>query len=187
LWEGILFLVSQGSEHGENGMNIDLPQVTIYTDGACLGNPGPGGFGVVILEGSQRRELSGGYSRTTNNRMELRAAIEGLRALDQASTVMLYSDSRYLVDAINLGWLRGWKARNWKKSDKTRALNVDLWKQILELIGQHKVKFVWVEGHAGVPENERCDQLSVAAATRKGNPVDPGYEAANGGQTALFD
>ena len=151
------------------------PTVTIYTDGACTGNPGPGGYGVVLLASGQRKELSGGFSRTTNNRMELTAAIEGLRALKQPSKVTLYSDSRYLVDGMTKGWARSWRARGWKRSSREPALNADLWAQLLELSEKHQVTFVWLRGHAGDPENERCDQLSVQAASRPGLPPDPGY------------
>jgi ribonuclease HI len=148
----------------------------MYTDGASLGNPGPGGYAAVILTGSQRKEVSGGFRLTTNNRMELMAAIEGLRALPGPSTVTLYTDSRYLADAINLGWVNRWKARNWRKSSKEKALNVDLWKQLLYQLDRHAVTFEWVEGHAGVRENERADRLSVQAARRKDLPPDEGYE-----------
>lgn len=152
------------------------PKVVIYTDGACQGNPGPGGYGVVIIAGQDRKELLGGYRRTTNNRMELMAAIEGLRALPERSDVILYTDSRYVADAINLKWVDGWQARRWRKSSKEKVLNVDLWKQLIEQLKRHQVKIEWVEGHAGVRENERADRLSVQAAQRKGLPPDLGYE-----------
>jgi ribonuclease HI len=126
--------------------------------------------------------------RTTNNRMELTAAIEGLRALPEPSDVVLYTDSRYLADAINLKWVDGWQARRWRKSTKEKVLNVDLWKQLMQQLARHQVKIEWVEGHAGVRENERADRLSVQAAQRKGLPPDPGYENPEDhtGQPGLF-
>ncbi len=165
------------------------PHVIIYTDGACTGNPGPGGYGAVLIYGSQRKELSGGFRRTTNNRMELMAAIEGLRALNRRARVTLYTDSRYLADAINRGWVNAWKARGWRKSNKEPALNVDLWKQLLEQLGRHQVTIEWVEGHAGVSENERADRLSVDAAHAKNLPSDTGYEQGNNtpAKPGLFD
>ena len=138
-----------------------MKKVEIYTDGACRGNPGPGGFGVILQYGKARRELSGGEPVTTNNRMELRAAIEGLSALREPCEVTLYSDSRYLVDAVTLGWARGWRATGWKHG---KAKNPDLWEQLLALLDRHTVSFVWVRGHDGHPENERCDELATAAA-----------------------
>jgi ribonuclease HI len=159
-----------------DAMSDSRPKVVMYTDGACHGNPGPGGYGVVILRDQQRKEISGGYRRTTNNRMELMAAIEGLRSLPERSDVVLYTDSRYLTDAINLGWVNGWKKRNWRKSTKEKVLNVDLWKALIQQLERHKVTIQWVEGHAGVRENERADRLSVQAAQKKGLPIDEGYE-----------
>jgi ribonuclease HI len=164
-----------------------IKKVRIYTDGACQGNPGRGGFGVVILEGRKRTELSGGYRLTTNNRMELMAAISALEALQEPAVVTLYSDSRYLVDAINLGWTRSWKAKSWRRSTKEKVLNVDLWKRLLDLNERHNVTYVWVEGHAGVKENERCDVLSVQAARSSDLPTDPGYEHENIQQRGLFE
>ena len=138
-----------------------MKKVTIYTDGACRGNPGPGGFGVILEYGAARRELSGGEPQTTNNRMELRAAIEGLSALREPCEVTLYSDSRYLVDAVTLGWAESWRKTGWKRG---KAKNPDLWEQLLSLLSVHAVSFVWVKGHDGHPENERCDALATAAA-----------------------
>ena len=138
-----------------------MKKVTIYTDGACRGNPGPGGYGVILQYGTARRELSGGEAVTTNNRMELRAAIEGLSALREPCEVTLYSDSRYLVDAVTLGWARSWRATGWKNG---KAKNPDLWERLLSLLEIHKVTFSWVRGHHGHPENERCDELATAAA-----------------------
>ncbi len=139
-------------------------KVTLYTDGACKGNPGPGGWGCVLVYGDVEKELSGGEANTTNNRMELSAAIAGLGALKSPCNVELWSDSKYLVDAITKGWARSWKAKGWKKSDGKPALNADLWERLLELLAIHKVEFVWVRGHNGHEYNERCDKLAVAAA-----------------------
>jgi len=143
-------------------------KVTIYTDGACLGNPGPGGYGVVLLHGAHRRELSGGFARTTNNRMELLACIKGLEALKYPCEVSLYSDSRYVVDGISKGWAARWRRNNWMRTRTEKAVNVDLWQRLLELVEQHRVRFHWVRGHAGNTENEVCDRLATTAA-RGGN------------------
>lgn len=151
-------------------------KIIIYTDGACLGNPGPGGYGVVLLYGKKRRELSGGFRRTTNNRMELLAAITGLSALKEPCNVTLYTDSRYLVDAMSLGWAKQWKQRGWKKATKEAVKNPDLWEQLLDLTSYHHVTFEWVPGHSGVVENERCDELSVEAARESDLPPDEFYE-----------
>lgn len=150
-------------------------QVTIYTDGACSGNPGPGGYGAILIYGDSRREISGGYCSTTNNRMEMMAAIAALEMLKEPCQVRLFSDSRYLVDSIQKGWVYSWRKKNWKKSDKSRAANVDLWMRLLELLGRHQVTFSWVEGHAGHPENERCDELSVQALRSDSLQEDTGY------------
>lgn len=141
-----------------------MKKVTIYTDGACRGNPGKGGWGVVLVYGDKQKELSGGDAHTTNNKMELTAAIEALAALKEPCEVELYSDSKYLTDALNQGWVYGWKKRNWKKSDGKPALNVELWEQLLELLKKHTVTFIWVKGHNGTPLNERCDALATAFA-----------------------
>lgn len=138
-----------------------MKEVLMYTDGACSGNPGPGGYGVILKYGAVQKELSGGNADTTNNRMELSAVIAGLSALKEPCRVTIYSDSKYVVDAVTLGWAEGWKKRGWVKSNKEPALNVDLWEKLLTLINIHKVTFVWVKGHAGHPENERCDALAV--------------------------
>ncbi len=136
--------------------------VEIFTDGACSGNPGPGGWGVVLRYGNREKELSGGEVNTTNNRMELTAAIKGLSALKEPCRVRLTTDSKYVSDGINQGWAESWRKNGWRKGDKKPALNPDLWQQLLELIEIHDVTIVWVKGHAGHPENERCDQLAVA-------------------------
>ena len=143
-----------------------MTEVELHTDGACLGNPGPGGWGCVLQCGAHRRELSGGAETTTNNRMELQAALSGLSALKRPCRVRLYSDSRYLVDAVNRGWLSSWQRRAWRKADRQPVLNVELWQQLAELLRIHQVTFHWVKGHADHPENLRCDELAVAAARR---------------------
>jgi len=141
-----------------------MKHVDIYSDGACKGNPGAGGWGTIIVYGGSEKELSGGEAMTTNNRMELSGAIAGLSALKYPCSVTLYSDSKYLVDAVRLGWAAGWKSRGWIKSDKQPALNTDLWEKLLALTEIHEVEFVWVKGHAGHEYNERCDRLAVAEA-----------------------
>lgn len=151
-------------------------QIIIYTDGAASGNPGPGGFGVVLKSGIHRKELMAGFRKTTNNRMELLAVIAGLEALKQpGSHVTVYSDSRYVVDAVEKGWLFGWEKKGFK--DKK---NPDLWKRFLVVYRNHQVKFVWVKGHAEIPENERCDQLAVQASKSPNLQTDYYYEAEHG-------
>ena len=152
--------------------------VIIYTDGSSLGNPGPGGYGVVITSAEKDREISGGFRHTTNNRMELLACIVGLEQFDSPSAVSLYSDSRYVVDGITKGWAAKWQRSNWKKSTGEKALNIDLWKRLLILCDRHDVNFIWVKGHAGNPGNERCDALATQAAAQRDLPVDKGYERA---------
>jgi ribonuclease HI len=149
--------------------------VTIHADGACLGNPGPGGYGIILLYQGHRRELSGGYRKTTNNRMEIMAAIAGLEALKEKCEVTLFSDSEYLVKAMSRGWARRWQANGWKRSKREKALNPDLWERLLQLCECHKVQFNWVKGHAGSPENTRCDELAVQAAQQPNLPCDEGY------------
>ena len=141
-----------------------MKKVNIYTDGACRGNPGSGGYGVVLEYKGTEKELSKGFARTTNNRMELLAAIVGLSALKEPCEVVLYSDSKYLVDSLTLGWAEKWRKKNWRKSDGKEALNRDLWEQLLDLLSIHKTKIVWVKGHNGHEYNERCDALATAAA-----------------------
>lgn len=143
-----------------------MKKVMIYTDGACSGNPGPGGWGTILRFGEHEKELSGGEANTTNNRMELMAVIEGLRALKEPCEVELTSDSQYVCNGINKGWAKSWQKNNWIKSDKTKAKNPDLWEELLSLMDKHKVKIIWVRGHNGHPENERCDRLAVAAAEK---------------------
>ncbi|MGM9663089.1 MAG: ribonuclease HI [Oscillospiraceae bacterium] len=143
-----------------------MKEVTIFTDGACSGNPGPGGWGAILRYGGAEKELSGGERSTTNNRMELTAVIAALSALKEPCAVTLYSDSRYVVDAVEKGWVYGWKKKGWVKSDKKPALNVDLWEKLLPLLQYHRVQFRWVKGHAEHPENERCDALAVAESRK---------------------
>lgn len=139
----------------------EKPTVYIFTDGACSGNPGPGGWGTILRYGESEKELSGGEKETTNNRMELTAVIEGLKALKKPCKVVLTTDSKYVCDGITKGWAVGWKKRGWKKSDGKKALNIEYWDELLSLLEIHEVEFNWVKGHAGHPENERCDELAV--------------------------
>lgn len=136
-------------------------KVEIFTDGACSGNPGPGGYGAILRVGEHVKEISGGEADTTNNRMELMGVISALSALKYPCDVVLTTDSKYVVDSVTKGWAKKWRANNWIKSDKKPALNSDLWEKLLDLLEIHNVKFVWVKGHAGHPENERCDRLAV--------------------------
>ena len=141
-----------------------MKEVEMFTDGACSGNPGPGGYGVILKYKDNVKELYGGEHETTNNRMELTAVITGLSVLKEPCSVTITTDSKYIVDAVTKGWAKKWKANNWIKSDKKKALNSDLWDKLLTLLDIHKVTFVWVKGHAGHPENERCDRLAVQGA-----------------------
>lgn len=140
--------------------------VEIFTDGACSGNPGPGGYGAILRAGENTKEISGGEALTTNNRMELMGVISALSALKFPCDVILTTDSKYVVDSVTKGWAKGWRAKGWIKSDKKPALNSDLWERLLDLLEIHNVKFVWVKGHAGHPENERCDALAVMERDR---------------------
>jgi ribonuclease HI len=149
-----------------------MKKLFLYSDGACSGNPGPGGYGVLLKYGDHCKELSGGFANTTNNRMELTAVIKGLESLKEPCEVTVVSDSRYIVDAMEKGWARKWRANGWKRNKKDPALNPDLWAQLLDRCVKHTVRFQWVNGHAGHPENERCDQLAVAAAAMPGLPPD---------------
>lgn len=147
--------------------------ITIYTDGAAKGNPGPGGYGTILDFQGKRKELSEGFRMTTNNRMELLAVIKGLEAIKKPGwNVLVYSDSKYVVDAVEKGWLKGWVTKGFKGKK-----NVDLWKRYLKIAEKHNVKFKWVKGHAGHPENERCDELAVMAAEGSGLKVDKEFEA----------
>lgn len=148
-------------------------QITIYTDGAASGNPGPGGYGAVLMSGKHRKELSQGYRKTTNNRMELLAVIVALEALRiNSCSVNVYTDSKYVADAVEKGWVFNWEKKNFK--DKK---NPDLWQRFLKIYRKHQVRFHWVKGHANIPENERCDELAVAASKQPDLPADNGYEA----------
>ena len=141
-----------------------MKTVTIYTDGACSGNPGPGGWGAILIYNGVEREMSGGDPQTTNNRMELTGVIAALKALKEPCIVELYSDSKYVIDALEKGWAVGWRQRGWVKSDRKPALNPDLWEALLVLCERHKVVCHWVKGHASNPYNNRCDKLAVAAS-----------------------
>ena len=143
-----------------------MKTVTIYTDGACSGNPGPGGWGTILEWQGHEKELSGGEAQTTNNRMELTAVLTALSLLKEPCTVELYSDSKYVVDAIDKGWLYGWQKKGWIKADKKPVLNVDLWQQLLPLLARHDVHLHWVKGHAENEKNNRCDQLAVAESKK---------------------
>ena len=138
-----------------------MKEIEIYTDGACSGNPGPGGWGSILMYKGAEKEMSGGAKETTNNRMELTAVIEALKALKEPCTVQLYSDSKYVTDALSKGWARGWKAKGWIKSDKKPALNADLWDELLKLCDVHQVNCHWVKGHADNKYNSRCDEMAV--------------------------
>jgi ribonuclease HI len=156
-------------------------KVVLYTDGGCLVNPGAGGYGVVMLHNDRRKELSSGYARTTNNRMELMACIAGLEALKQPSAAVLFSDSSYVVNGIEKGWAQRWRANGWRRSETGQSQpvkNADLWGRLLDLCDQHTVQFVLVKGHAGAAENERCHQLASAAMQRATLPPDPGFDSA---------
>ena len=152
-------------------------EVTIYTDGGARNNPGPGGYGIVQIYEGRRKELSGGYRFTTNNRMELMGCIVALRELEfKDKPITLYSDSSYVVNGISKGWAKGWRKRGWVKSNKEPALNPDLWAELLDLVEGLDITFKWVKGHSGNPYNERCDELAVAMSGRDGLPEDVGYK-----------
>lgn len=138
----------------------------MFTDGACSGNPGPGGWGTILRYGNAEKEISGGAHETTNNRMEMIAVISGLKALKEPCEVDLYTDSKYVCDSITKGWVYSWKNNNWRKADKKPALNVDLWEEMLILLEKHNVTFHWLKGHNGHPENERCDKMAVMQAQK---------------------
>lgn len=143
-----------------------MKKVNVYTDGACRGNPGKGGWGAILEYKGIRREMSGGERETTNNRMELTAVIEALSALKEPCRVTLYSDSKYVIDGLSKGWAKSWKKNGWKKSDKSPALNPELWDRLLDLCDYHTLEYVWIKGHDGHPENERCDTLATTEADK---------------------
>lgn len=153
-----------------------LKKVVIYTDGGCLGNPGPGGYGAVLLYGEHRKEISAGYKLTTNNRMEISACIAALESLKYQCNVTIYSDSKYVVDSIEKGWVKKWRTNSWKRNKKDKTENHDLWERLLDLCEKHKVKFEWVKGHAGNSENERCDKLAEEASKQDNLLEDKKYE-----------
>ena len=154
----------------------ELRRVIIHTDGSCLGNPGPGGYAAILEYKGQDKELTGGFSRTTNNRMEILAVIAGLEALTERCSVTVYSDSRYVVDAIEKGWARKWQAKGWMRNKRERAVSPDLWERLLSALEKHEVELKWVRGHAGNAGNVRADRLAVEAAKGKNLPRDEGFE-----------
>ena len=170
--------LSQEPSRHERQLKDD--EIHVYTDGGCINNPGPGGWAAVILKRNQREEISGGYRLTTNNRMELQACIQALRMLPKGSTATFFTDSQYVVNAVEKGWARGWRSRNWMRDKTHRAENADLWAELLGLLEDHRVSFQWVRGHAGNPENERCDELARSAATGRDLIVDEAYESLQG-------
>ncbi len=159
-----------------NAVGDILKKVEIYTDGACTGNPGKGGYGAVLIYNGNEKRISKGFRKTTNNRMELMAAIDALSLLKEACIVDLYSDSKYLTDAVNQKWLSSWQKNGWKKSDKKPVLNRDLWEKLLLLIEKHTVTFIWVKGHNGNPYNEICDTMAVEAYNNSYDNIDETYE-----------
>ena len=166
--------------------STELRHVTIHTDGSCIGNPGPGGYGAILDYQGRERELSGGFRRTTNNRMEILAVIVGLETLTEPCSVTVYSDSRYVVDAIEKGWARKWKANDWMRNKRDPAVNPDLWDRLLAAIARHKVQLKWVRGHAGNEGNVRADRLAVAAAKGPNLQRDEGFENPEVARKALI-
>ncbi len=163
-------------KHPKKGFHIPgKGEAVVYTDGGAAQNPGPGGYGAVVLMDGKKNEISGGFKHTTNNRMELMACIEGLSTVPDKYPVTLYSDSKYVVNGITKGWAKKWRSNNWMRTKSERAINPDLWNQLLKLSEKKEIKFVWVKGHAGNPGNERCDELATIAMGKKGLPEDKGY------------
>jgi len=154
----------------------ELKEVTIYTDGCCIVNPGPGGYGIILCYNNHEKQLSGGFRLTTSNRMEMTAAIIGLKALKYPCSIKLYSDSKYLVYAIMEGWVQRWKSNNWLWNEKEKAVDIDLWDSLLNLCSQHTVEFIWVKDHAKHPYSELCDTISKEATNQKDLPIDEGYK-----------
>jgi ribonuclease HI len=176
---GSLETVDSGTSSGDLESPEDVlkaGKVLIYTDGGAINNPGPGGYGVVLKYKDHIKELSGGFRRTTNNRMEIMACIKALCALKQKSSVVIYSDSKYVVESVSKGWVRRWQANGWMRNREHKAENSDLWQQLLDLCSRHEVEFRWIRGHVGKKDNERCDQLAMEAARRKDLSADVGYE-----------
>ena len=161
-------IVAKYIEYHQKGRTANMKKVEIFTDGACSGNPGPGGWGTILRYNGAEKELSGGEANTTNNRMELSAVINGLKALKEPCEVTLYSDSQYVCNALKLGWAKKWRSQGWMRNKKDPALNPELWSELLELCDKHQVEVVWVKGHAGHPENERCDRLAVEESRKYG-------------------
>lgn len=190
----LLHPVYQKRERGAAGGSLPpaIPEqrpgaIVVFTDGGCINNPGPGGYGIVILARGDRRELSGGFRLTTNNRMEMTAAVVALETLQECGTAIdLYSDSSYLVNGLVKGWARKWRANGWRKADGGAVLNVDLWRRLLDLADALDVRFHWLKGHAGTEGNERCDKLAVAAARRPDLPADAGYRDVAGAEEGDF-
>jgi ribonuclease HI len=161
----------QDCKFGKRGIiKVGLKQIVIHIDGACSGNQGPGGYGVVLVYKNRRKELSGGFQNTTNNRMEIMAAIKGIEALKERCKVTICCDSRYLVDSINKGWVLKWKAKGWMRNKREPALNVDLWERLLKLCELQDVEFQWIKGHSGNKENERCNYLATQASKQTDLP-----------------
>ncbi len=173
-----------GNQNEIHAQAANADDITIYSDGGCINNPGPGGYGVVIIDGGKRTELSGGFRLTTNNRMELMGIIMGLKSLGRKSgrQVTVYTDSRYVINGITKGWARKWRNNDWMRDAKHRAENIDLWAILLDLCDIYTPKFIWVKGHAGNVENERCDVLAGRSALQADLPADLAYEK---GKTAI--
>jgi ribonuclease HI len=153
-----------------------MKHVTIYTDGSSRGNPGPGGFGTLLVYNGQKKEISSGFAKTTNNRMEILAALTGIESLREPCQVTVYSDSKYLIDTMDKGWIHGWEKKGWSRGKNKPLKNIDLWKRMSEAVKGHQIDWKWVKGHSGHPENERCDVLATSAADRRNNPADEGFK-----------
>jgi len=165
---------------------LEEGKIVIFTDGACIDNPGPGGYGTVLLFKENRKEISGGFSKTTSNRMELMACIVGLDTLKRVCDVIIFSDSKYVVNSINNGWATKWRANGWMRTKTEPARNPDLWSRLLSLCEKHEVRFQWIKGHSGITENEVCDILSSQAAQKPDLPIDKGF-IEDGGKLSLFN
>ena len=152
-----------------------MKHVEIFTDGACSGNPGAGGWAAILMYGAHKKEISGGYRLTTNNRMEIMAVLKAFEALKEPCRVTLCSDSKYVIDALSLGWAKKWRANGWMRTKRDSAQNPDLWAKLLDITDKHDIKYIWIKGHSGHPENERCDELAVSAYGQASLPEDEGY------------